>query len=102
MSSERTVLVVDDSAFMRRAISEIVDDCSGFRVIGTARDGRDALRQVHALDPDIVTLDIQMPGLDGLGALSLIMSEAPRAVIMLSAASRNAGDDLTLRALDLG
>ena len=81
----RRVLVVDDSAFMRRLISELVTATGEFEVIGTARDGDDAIRQVHLLDPDIVTLDVAMPGLDGLDVLGYIMSETPRPVIMLSA-----------------
>src|SRR5262245_40664021 len=64
-SSPRSVLVVDDSAFMRKLVSEIVAGSSEFRVVGTARHGLDALQQIHALDPDIVTLDIEMPELDG-------------------------------------
>ena len=83
--AQRTVLVVDDSAFMRRLVSEIVDESGEFRVVGTARNGYDALKQIHALDPDIVTLDVEMPELDGLQALGYIMSETPRPVVMLSA-----------------
>ena len=103
MSSERaTVLVVDDSAFMRRLISDVVERSGEFRVVGTARNGHDALKQLRALDPDIVTLDIEMPELDGLQALGYIMSESPRAVVMLSAATTDSGRDVTLRALELG
>jgi len=94
-----TVLVVDDSAFMRKLISELVDGSGDFRVIATARNGVDALTKIHALDPDIVTLDIEMPELDGLDTLGYIMSETPRPVVMLSAAG---GEALTLRALELG
>ena len=95
------MLVVDDSAFMRRLVSELVDADDGFRVIGTASTGLEALRQVHALDPDLVTLDVEMPELDGIQTLGYIMSETPRPVVMLSAAA--AGDAaLTLRALELG
>ena len=101
MALRRTVLVVDDSAFMRKVITEMVDACDGFQVVGTARHGLDALKQIHALDPSIVTLDIEMPELDGLQTLGYIMSETPRPVIMLSAAGGNA-DDLTIRALELG
>ena len=89
MSSRRpTVLVVDDSAFMRKVVSQLVESSGEFRVVGTARDGREAIDQVQALDPQIVTLDIDMPELDGLGALGYIMSQTPRAVVMLSAARR--------------
>ena len=102
MSSKRTVLVVDDSAFMRKLISEIVDGSDEFRVVGTARNGFDALTQIHALDPAIVTLDLEMPELDGFQALGYIMSETPRPVVILSAATSGGGDDITLRALELG
>ena len=97
-----TVLVVDDSAFMRRVIGEIIDRSGEFRVVGTARNGHDALRQIHALAPDIVTLDVEMPELDGVETLGYIMSETPRAVVMLSAAATQGGVDLTLRCLELG
>lgn len=100
-SAARTVLVVDDSAFMRKVVSDLVGALPGFRVIGTARDGQHALEQVHTLDPDIVTLDVEMPELDGLEALGYIMSETPRPVVMLSAAD-GADGTLTLRALELG
>ena len=62
----------------------------------------DALRQIHALEPDIVTLDIEMPVLDGLQALAHIMAEAPRPVVMLSAAAGGNNAELTLKALELG
>ncbi|PYP76362.1 MAG: chemotaxis response regulator protein-glutamate methylesterase [Gemmatimonadetes bacterium] len=96
------MLVVDDSAFMRRVIGEIIDGSEEFRVVGTARNGHDALRQIHALEPDIVTLDVEMPELDGVQTLGYIMSETPRAVVMLSAAATQGGVDLTLRCLELG
>ncbi|MEO8562120.1 MAG: chemotaxis response regulator protein-glutamate methylesterase [bacterium] len=104
MSSDSvtTVLVVDDSAFMRRLIGEIIDGSGEFRVVGTARNGHDALRQIHALEPDIVTLDVEMPELDGVQTLGYIMSELPRPVVMLSAAATQGGVDLTLRCLELG
>ena len=103
MSSRRTtVLVVDDSAFMRKIISEVIDGFDDFRVVGTARNGLDALKQIHALEPAIVTLDVEMPELDGLQTLGYIMSETPRPIVMLSAAMPSGGDDPTLRALELG
>lgn len=97
-----SVLVVDDSAFMRRLVSDILMNSGEFRVAGTARNGFDALRQIHALDPDIVTLDVEMPELDGLQTLGYIMSETPRPVVMLSGADTRQGQDVTLRALELG
>jgi two-component system chemotaxis response regulator CheB len=96
-----TVLVVDDSAFMRRVITDILSQTEEFRVIGTARDGNDALRKVHQLEPDLVTMDVEMPGLDGLAALGYIMSETPRPVVMLSAYTVEGGE-ATMRALDYG
>ncbi len=96
--AEHTVLVVDDSAFMRRLVRELVESEPGFRVVGTAADGMDALEQIHRLQPDLVTLDVEMPGLDGLQVLGYVMSETPRPVVMLSAGAT----EPTMRALELG
>jgi two-component system chemotaxis response regulator CheB len=93
---------VDDSAFMRKVISDLVAGFPGFRVCGTARNGRDALRMVQQLDPDVITLDIEMPELDGIAALETLMRDAPRPVVMLSATDARDGMDLTIRALELG
>jgi two-component system chemotaxis response regulator CheB len=87
---------------MRKLVSEILSTSGEFRVVGTARHGLDALKQIHALDPDIVTLDVEMPELDGLQALGYIMSETPRPVVMLSALDSPNGGALTIRALELG
>ena len=87
---------------MRRLITQILEESGEFRVVGTARNGQEALRQVHALDPQLVTMDVDMPELDGIQALGYIMSETPRPVVMLSAATTHAGHDATLRALELG
>jgi len=87
---------------MRKLVSEILSTSGEFRVVGTARHGLDALKQIHALDPEIVTLDIEMPELDGLQALGYIMSETPRPVVMLSALDSPNGGELTIRALELG
>jgi len=96
VSSKPTrVLVVDDSAFMRRLTSQIVEGSGEFTVVGTARNGYDALKQVYALDVD-------MPELDGLSALGYIMSETPRPVVMLSAGTTSSGHEATFRALELG
>lgn len=102
MSSELRVLVVDDSALLGAVVAGLIEDFGGYRVVGTARDGEEALRLVHALDPDIVTLDIEMPGVDGLHALGYIMSECPRPVVMVSGATRRGAVDLTIRAFELG
>lgn len=103
MSSERPgVLVVDDSALIREILTDLLEASGEFRVVGTAVDGMDAIRKVHALDPDLVTLDVRMPVLDGLQALGFIMREAPRPVVMLSALDSPAGGELTIRALELG
>ncbi|HET6760862.1 MAG TPA: response regulator, partial [Gemmatimonadaceae bacterium] len=72
-----TVLVVDDSAFMRTLIAEMVESSGEYRVVGTAVDGIEALERIRSLAPDIVTLDIEMPRLDGLQALEQIMKEMP-------------------------
>src|SRR5690242_1629898 len=87
---------------MRRLITQMLESSGEFRVAGTARNGLDALRKIHALDPDLVTMDVDMPELDGLQALGYIMSETPRPVVMLSAATTHSGHDATLRALELG
>ena len=100
--TRRTVLVVDDSALVREVVCDLIARFDDFSVIGTARDGMDALAKVHALDPDIVTLDIEMPVVDGIAALGYIMSEAPRPVVMLSGIEARGAVDLTFRALELG
>lgn len=87
---------------MRRLITEIVESRPEFLVVGTARDGSEAIQKVRSLRPDIVTLDIEMPGMDGLAALSQIMREMPRPVVMLSAAGSATGNAATIRALELG
>ena len=103
MTSERpSVLVVDDSALVRRVLADLLEASGEFRVAGEATDGLEAIRKVHALAPDLVTLDIQMPGLDGLQVLGYLMSETPRPVVVLTAMEDPRGGDLTLRALELG
>jgi two-component system chemotaxis response regulator CheB len=97
-----TVLVVDDSAFMRKLIAEIVESSGMFHVIGTAGDGVEALQKIRELKPAVVTLDIEMPRLNGLQALEQIMAEMPRPVVMLSAAGSELGNEMTLRALERG
>lgn len=98
----KRVLVVDDSAFMRGLVTEIVEFRDDFQVVGTACDGVEALDQVRALQPDIVTLDIAMPRMDGLTALERIMTEAPRPVIVVSAADSADFNNSAVTALELG
>ncbi len=102
VTERRRVLVVDDSAFMRQLVSDIVASSGEFVVVGTARDGLDALRQLPLLDPDLITLDVDMPHLDGLACLERIMRDWPRPVVMLSAGGSDGGADATLRALECG
>ncbi|GAB6064701.1 protein-glutamate methylesterase/protein-glutamine glutaminase [Deferrisoma palaeochoriense] len=95
------VLVVDDSAFMRKALQKMLEEDPEIRVVGTARDGLEALAKVRELDPDLVTLDVEMPRMDGLETLQRIMAESPRPVVMVSSLTEE-GAEVTLRALDLG
>src|SRR5579872_3030562 len=82
---EVSVLVVDDSAFMRTALSRMIASDPGLRVVGTASSGNEALHRIADLNPDVITLDVEMPGLGGLETLKRIMAECPRPVIMVSA-----------------
>jgi two-component system chemotaxis response regulator CheB len=95
------VLIVDDSAFMRLTLSRIVNDAPGLLVAGTAHDGQEALAMIARLQPDVVTLDIEMPRLDGLSTLREIMAEHPRPVIMLSSLTTEGARE-TIQALTLG
>jgi two-component system, chemotaxis family, protein-glutamate methylesterase/glutaminase len=96
------VLVVEDSELMRNLLVEIITDSADFRVVGQAQTGYEAIKLVHELNPDIVTLDLQMPDLGGLGTLGYIMSETPRPVVVVSAyvSDRTAGP--ALQALEYG
>jgi two-component system chemotaxis response regulator CheB len=95
------VLVVDDSAFMRSAISRMLEKDSEIKVIGTAKNGREALEKVEELKPDVVTLDIEMPVMNGLEALKNIMAKHRLPVIMFSALTKE-GAEITMEALHIG
>jgi two-component system chemotaxis response regulator CheB len=99
--SQIRVLIVDDSAFMRTALSRMVASDSGLWVLGTASGGAEGLQKVASLDPDVVTLDMQMPGMDGLETLRRIMAQFPRPVIMVSSATVKEAE-ITLNALEAG
>lgn len=95
------VLVVDDSAFRRTALSRMIASESGFEVTATARSGSHALDKIPSLDPDVITLHVEMPGLDGLQTLRCIMRRFPRPVIMVNAATEKDADN-TFDALAAG
>ena len=95
------VLVVDDSAFMRRAISKMLESENDIHVVATARNGEDAVAKAFSLHPDVVTMDVAMPGIDGLEAVKRIVAREKIPIIMISALTR-AGAEITFRALELG
>jgi two-component system chemotaxis response regulator CheB len=101
MAQKVRALVVDDSAFMRRVIGDILNSDPAVEVVGFAGDGVEALKKVDVLHPDVVTLDVEMPRLNGLGALSRIMMRSPTPVVMLSAYT-DRGRRETIEALELG
>jgi two-component system chemotaxis response regulator CheB len=101
MSDKVKVLVVDDSFLMRRIISDIVNSDPHLEVVGKAKDGDEALEKIASLNPDVVTLDINLPVRNGIDVLNDIMRGNPTKVIMLSAYTR-AGASATIRALELG
>lgn len=95
------VLIIDDSAFMRKLISDFLSEDSRIVVIGTARNGEDGIKKIKELKPDVVTLDVEMPVLDGLSALKRIMSEHPVPVLMLSSTTKE-GAENTIQAMQMG
>src|SRR5580692_8046037 len=95
------VLVVDDSAFMCKVLQEIINSDPQLEVVGQGRDGRDGVALAESLSPDVITMDINMPHVDGLQATEMIMSRHPRPIVIVSSESRE-GAASTLRALALG
>lgn len=95
------VLLVDDSPFMRKVMQGIISADPGMQVIGEAGDGREAIAMAESLRPDVISMDINMPHLDGLGATEIIMSQNPRPIVIVSSESRE-GARGTLQALQLG
>ncbi len=101
MSERIRVLVVDDSALMRKLIPAILARESSIEVVGTAMDGAFALKKIEELKPDVVTLDLEMPRMDGMETLRLIMRRAPLPVILFSTHSKEGGY-ATFKALAMG
>ena len=101
MSEQIRVLVIDDSAFMRKSLTLLIESDPDIKVIGTARDGQDGIDKIRHLRPDIVTLDIEMPRMDGLTALGIIMKECPLPVLMVSSMTTE-GADVTIKGMELG
>jgi two-component system chemotaxis response regulator CheB len=95
------VLVVDDSSLMRRMISEMLDSALNIRVVGTARDGLEAVEKIEKLKPDVITMDVEMPRMDGLTALCCIMAKTPVPVVMLTAMGKIEAD-LAVKSFEYG
>lgn len=95
------VLVVDDSAFVRRALDRMLGGAADIEVVGLAADGAQGLEMSRQLEPDVITLDVKMPRLDGLETLKRLMEERPTPVLLLSSLTQQ-GAEVTLRGLELG
>ena len=100
-SKKFRVLVVDDSAFMRKVLESIFNSDEQLQVIGQAKDGREAIALAESLKPDVITMDLNMPHLDGLQASAQIMTTNPRPIVIVSSESKE-GAASTLKALELG
>lgn len=96
-----SVLIVDDSAFMRKAIEIILEKDPDIRVVGRAGDGLEALELIPRLNPDVITMDVEMPRMDGITAVGQIMARFPKPVLMISSVTTE-GAEVTLRAMDAG
>ncbi len=100
-SKSLRVMVVDDSAFMRFSITQQLNEDPEIQVVGAASNGREALRLIPQLQPDVITLDVEMPHLDGLSTLREIMKDFPRPVIMVSSLTKEGASE-TIQALMFG
>ena len=95
------VVIADDSAFMRMVLSDMFKKQSDFEVVGVAKNGKEAVEKVKELNPDLVTMDVNMPVMDGLQALEAIMKDCPTPVVMFSSLTQE-GAKATIKALSLG
>lgn len=95
------VLIVDDSIFMRKALETLLSGEPDIEIVGMAKNGLEAIEMAEQFKPDIITMDIEMPTMDGITALERIMKSSPTPVIMVSSLTKE-GADATLKALDLG
>ena len=100
-ANQKRVLVVDDSVFARKIVADILDSSPHLTVVGTATNGLDALGKIESLRPDVITLDVEMPKLDGIEALRRIMATHPTPVVMVSSLTQ-AGAKESVLALKLG
>lgn len=95
------ILIADDSIFMRKLLSDLFEEQPDFKVVGVAHNGKDAVEKTAQLSPDLLTMDVNMPVMDGLEALAIIMKEHPLPVVMISSMTKT-GAEATFRALELG
>lgn len=102
MSEKKKILVIDDSAFMRRVISDIINSDSRCETIGTAKNGKDGLEKIKKLNPDVVTLDIEMPIMTGLEMLEQLKKENINVSVIVMSTLAEEGKKETIRALELG
>ncbi len=101
MSEKIKILIVDDSSFMRNILGRLLDKDGRFEVVGKAKDGAEGVEMVKSLHPDVVTMDIEMPRMNGIEALKLIMKDCPTPVVMVSSLTKE-GATATLEAMDFG
>jgi two-component system chemotaxis response regulator CheB len=102
MGKKVGVLVVDDSPICQQLISDALRKDPELEIVGTASNGREAVEMVRSLKPNVITMDVDMPVMDGLAATEHIMAEMPTPILMLTADPRNQAPELTCKALELG
>lgn len=101
MTKPKKILIIDDSALMRRVLSDIINNDDRCTVVGVASNGKEGLEKIELLDPDVITLDVEMPIMNGLTMLEILMKNKFKPVVLLSSLAKD-GAETTLKALDLG